>query len=102
MVLRDAADTHHNPWQGIDSRGPPVLDRSAEDIAKVIGRERGAIVLLAHDPRRLVEAAALDVPPSSQAILTAARSSYRALALWPNAGFPCSPASVDRRTRPSL
>jgi predicted MPP superfamily phosphohydrolase len=36
--------------------------RRASDIARVLRRARDTVVLLAHDPRRLREAAALDVP----------------------------------------
>src|SRR5262249_46010297 len=36
--------------------------RKASDIARIIGRAPDTVLLLAHDPRRLDEAAALDVP----------------------------------------
>jgi len=61
-VLRDARTRVDIRGEGLTLAGIRFWTRNAVDIAKVVGRERGPVVLLAHDPRRLVEAAALDVP----------------------------------------
>ena len=61
-VLKDARTR-------IDVRGEPVelaglrfWTRRMADVARVLRNARDTVILLAHDPRRLTEAAALDVP----------------------------------------
>jgi predicted MPP superfamily phosphohydrolase len=36
--------------------------RRPEDLARIVSKSAGTTILLAHDPRRLTEAAALDIP----------------------------------------
>jgi predicted MPP superfamily phosphohydrolase len=61
-MLKDARTrlTIHN--ETIELAGIRFWTRGTADIARVLRGSRGAVVLLAHDPRRLNEAAELNVP----------------------------------------
>ena len=48
--------------QEVTLAGIRFWTRRARDVASVIGNASGTVILLAHDPRRLTEAAALNVP----------------------------------------
>jgi hypothetical protein len=61
-VLRDARTTVTVRGEKIDLVGVRYWTQRGRDIARVIGGAKNMIVLLAHDPRRLIEAAALNIP----------------------------------------
>jgi predicted MPP superfamily phosphohydrolase len=61
-VLRDARTTVRVRAEQLELVGLRFWTRRARDIARVIRGAKSTVILLAHDPRRLEEAAALDVP----------------------------------------
>ena len=61
-VLRDTRTRLSIRGASIDVAGVRFWTRRPEDIARVVRGARGPLMLLAHDPRRLTEAAALGVP----------------------------------------
>ncbi|MGE0447540.1 MAG: metallophosphoesterase, partial [Vicinamibacterales bacterium] len=61
-VLRDARTRLEIRGEGLELAGIRFWTRRAEDITRVLRRARDTVLLLAHDPRRLTEAAALGVP----------------------------------------
>lgn len=61
-VLRDARTRLEIRGEGLELAGIRFWTRKAGDIARVLQRARDTVILLAHDPRRLTEAAALNVP----------------------------------------
>ena len=62
QVLKDARTRVEIHGEGLELAGIRFWTRKAPDIARVVGRARDTVLLLAHDPRRLDEAADLDVP----------------------------------------
>jgi hypothetical protein len=61
-VLKDARTRVTIKGESVDLVGIRFWTRKAADIASVMKGSAGTVVLLAHDPRRLTEAAALNVP----------------------------------------
>lgn len=61
-VLKDARTRVQIRGEGLELAGIRFWTRKPSEIARVVGRPRDTVLLLAHDPRRLDEAAALDVP----------------------------------------
>jgi predicted MPP superfamily phosphohydrolase len=61
-VLRDQRTRIIVRGEALELAGIRFWTRRIVDIAKVLRRARDTVILLAHDPRRLVEAAELDVP----------------------------------------
>jgi predicted MPP superfamily phosphohydrolase len=61
-VLKDTRTRLVIRGEGLELAGIRFWTRKAADIARVVGRPRDTVILLAHDPRRLDEAADLDVP----------------------------------------
>jgi hypothetical protein len=61
-VLRDQRTRIIVRGEALELAGIRFWTRRTIDIAKVLRRAQDMVILLAHDPRRLVEAAALDVP----------------------------------------
>jgi uncharacterized protein len=61
-VLRDARTTVRLRGERLDLIGVRYWTRRARDIARLVKGARAPIILLAHDPRRLDEAAGLGVP----------------------------------------
>ena len=61
-VLKDARTTLSIRNHDVTLAGIRFWTRRARDIASVIGNATGTVILLAHDPRRLPEAASLKVP----------------------------------------
>lgn len=61
-VLRDARTRLEIKGEGLELAGIRFWTRRANEIARVLRRAQNTVILLAHDPRRLVEAAALNVP----------------------------------------
>jgi len=61
-VLKDARTRVEIRGERLVLAGIRFWTRKASDIARVIGPVRDTVILLSHDPRRLVEASALDVP----------------------------------------
>ena len=61
-VLRDARTTVRVRGERLDLVGVRYWTRRARDIARLVRGAESTIVMLAHDPRRLEEAAALNVP----------------------------------------
>jgi uncharacterized protein len=61
-VLRDARTTVRVKGEHLDLVGVRFWTRRARDIARLVGDTKSTVILLAHDPRRLEEAAALKVP----------------------------------------
>jgi predicted MPP superfamily phosphohydrolase len=61
-VLRDAFTHLTISGQGLDLVGIRYWTRRAADIATVMRGAAGPAILLAHDPRRLTEAAGLNIP----------------------------------------
>jgi predicted MPP superfamily phosphohydrolase len=62
QVLRDARTHLVIKGEGIDLAGIRYWTRRPVDIANVVRGATSPVVLLAHDPRRLTEAAALNIP----------------------------------------
>ena len=62
QVLKDARTRLEIRGEGLELAGIRFWTRKSSDIARVISRARDTVLLLAHDPRRLDEAAELDVP----------------------------------------
>ena len=61
-VLRDARTTVTARGERIDLVGVRYWTQRGRDIARLVRGAKGTVILLAHDPRRLNEAAALDIP----------------------------------------
>lgn len=61
-VLRDARTTVRIRGKHVDLVGLRFWTRRPRDIARLIRGAESTVILLAHDPRRLEEAAALNVP----------------------------------------
>src|SRR5688572_30880046 len=61
-VLRDDRTTLRIRGEQVDLVGVRYWTRRARDIARLIKGAESTVILLAHDPRRLDEAAALNVP----------------------------------------
>nr|ADC35959.1 conserved hypothetical protein [uncultured bacterium 98] len=61
-VLKDQRTRVTLRGEALELAGIRFWTRKATDIAKVLRQARDTIILLAHDPRRLNEAASLDVP----------------------------------------
>jgi predicted MPP superfamily phosphohydrolase len=61
-VLRDARTTLTVRGERIDLVGLRFWTQRPRDIARVVKGAGGTVVLIAHDPRRLADAAALDIP----------------------------------------
>lgn len=61
-VLRDQRTRVTVGQAGLELAGIRFWTRKAADIARVLRNARDTVIMLAHDPRRLTEAAALDVP----------------------------------------
>jgi uncharacterized protein len=61
-VLRDVRTRLSINGEELELAGIRFWTRRVEDIARVIRRAKSTVLLLAHDPRRLVEAASLDIP----------------------------------------
>jgi hypothetical protein len=62
QVLRDARTRLEIRGEGLELAGIRFWTRKATEIARVIKGARDTVILLAHDPRRLDEAAALGIP----------------------------------------
>jgi predicted MPP superfamily phosphohydrolase len=61
-VLKDARTRIDVRGEGLELAGVRFWTRRPADIGRVLGKARRNVILLAHDPRRLTEAAAFDVP----------------------------------------
>lgn len=61
-VLRDARTTVHVRGESITLVGLRYWTQRPRDVARIVKGAEGTVMLLAHDPRRLTEAAALDIP----------------------------------------
>jgi predicted MPP superfamily phosphohydrolase len=61
-VLRDARTTVEIRGERVDLVGVRFWTRRGRDIARLVRDAESTVILLAHDPRRLEEAAELDVP----------------------------------------
>lgn len=61
-VLRDARASLHIRGEAVDLIGLRFWTRRRDDVARVVRGGCGWPILLAHDPRRLSDAAALEVP----------------------------------------
>ncbi len=61
-VLRDARTTVMVRGEKIELIGLRYWTQRARDIARLTRGSQGTVILLAHDPRRLTEAAGLDIP----------------------------------------
>ena len=62
QVLRDARTRLTIRSESLELAGIRFWTRRAADIASVVRGARGTVILLAHDPRRLTEASALNIP----------------------------------------
>jgi uncharacterized protein len=62
QMLKDARTHLTIGGEGLDLAGIRYWTRRPSDIASVVRGAGGPLFLLAHDPRRLTEAAALDIP----------------------------------------
>ncbi len=62
QVLKDARTRLEIRGEGLELAGIRFWTRKSADIARVVSRARDTVLMLAHDPRRLDEAAGLDVP----------------------------------------
>ncbi|MGH9254494.1 MAG: metallophosphoesterase [Vicinamibacterales bacterium] len=61
-VLKDARTRIALRGERLELAGVRFWTRKVEDVARVLRKTTDTVLLLAHDPRRLTEAAALDVP----------------------------------------
>jgi predicted MPP superfamily phosphohydrolase len=61
-VLKDQRTRIHVHGESLELAGIRFWTRRAGDVARVVSKASGTVLLLAHDPRRLTEAAALNVP----------------------------------------
>lgn len=61
-VLKDARTRIDVRGEPLELAGVRFWTRRVEDVARVLRNAKDTVLLLAHDPRRLTEAAALDVP----------------------------------------
>ena len=61
-VLKDARTRIVVHGEGLELAGVRFWTRGVADIARVLRKARDTVLLLAHDPRRLTEAAELNVP----------------------------------------
>ena len=61
-VLKDARTTIFIRGQEVTLAGIRFWTKRGRDIATVVDNAPGTVILLAHDPRRLTEAAALNIP----------------------------------------
>ena len=61
-VLKDARTRLEIRGEGLELAGLRFWTRRSDDIAKVLRNATDTVILLAHDPRRLTEAAAFNVP----------------------------------------
>ena len=61
-VLKDARTQVDLRGERLELAGVRFWTRRTQDIARVLRRASSSVLLLAHDPRRLTEAALLDVP----------------------------------------
>ena len=61
-VLKDQRTRLHIRGETLDLAGIRFWTRRASDIARVVRGAAGTTLLLAHDPRRLAEASALNIP----------------------------------------
>src|SRR5688572_1317851 len=62
QVLKDARTRLEIRGEELDLAGVRFWTRKPEEVARVLQKAGDTVVLLAHDPRRLTEAAALNVP----------------------------------------
>lgn len=62
QVLKDARTRLDIRGEALELAGIRFWTRKASEIARVVARARDTVLLLAHDPRRLDEAAELDIP----------------------------------------
>jgi uncharacterized protein len=62
QILKDARTHLTIRGEGLDLAGIRYWTRRTSDIAPIVRGAAGPLFLLAHDPRRLTEAAALDIP----------------------------------------
>ena len=62
QVLKDARTRLEIRGEGLVLAGIRFWTRKASEIVRIIGQPRETLLLLAHDPRRLDEAATLDIP----------------------------------------
>lgn len=62
QVLKDARTTLEIRGERLELAGLRFWTRRPQDLARILRKSSGTVILLAHDPRRLTEAAALDVP----------------------------------------
>jgi predicted MPP superfamily phosphohydrolase len=61
-VLKDARTTLEIRGERLELAGLRFWTRRPQDLARVLRNATGTVILLAHDPRRLTEAAAFNVP----------------------------------------
>jgi predicted MPP superfamily phosphohydrolase len=61
-VLKDARTRVEIRGEGLELAGIRFWTRKTSEIARVVGQPKDTVLLLAHDPRRLTEAAELDIP----------------------------------------
>ena len=61
-VLKDARTQIELRGERLELAGVRFWTRRLEDVARVLNKAADTVLLLAHDPRRITEAAALDVP----------------------------------------
>lgn len=62
QVLKDARTRLEVRGEALELAGVRFWTRRVEDLARVLRKAKDTVILLAHDPRRLAEAAALNVP----------------------------------------
>jgi predicted MPP superfamily phosphohydrolase len=62
QVLKDARTRVEIRGEALEIAGIRYWTRRAADIARILRKTEDTVLLLAHDPRRLTEAAALDIP----------------------------------------
>ena len=100
-VLRDARTTVPVRGEKIDLVGIRFWTRRTRDIARLIRKTESTVILLAHDPRRLEEAAELEVSLVLSGHTHGGQVVLPGLARLRRRNFRSSPVSAVATTRPS-
>ena len=98
-MLKDARTAITIKGEVVDSVGIRFWTKRASDIATVMKGATGTVFLLAHDPRRLTEAAALKIPLVLSGHTHGGQSWCRDSAPSRSRIFPCSGGSAGANGR---
>ena len=97
-VLKDARTRVEVRGEGLELAGLRFWTRRPADVARVLGKTSATVILLAHDPRRLTEASALNVPAVLSGHTHGGQWCFPASARWPAADSRSWRAWARKRT----